>query len=39
VTKEPLDRTDAHHITSWTSGGATSLENLVLLCRLYHLRQ
>jgi hypothetical protein len=29
VTKGPLDRTDAHHITSWTAGGTTSLDNLV----------
>ncbi|GAA0453630.1 HNH endonuclease [Paractinoplanes deccanensis] len=28
--------TDAHHIISWASGGATSLDNLVLLCRTHH---
>lgn len=28
--------TDAHHITHWIDGGATDLENLVLLCRHHH---
>ncbi|WP_250027326.1 HNH endonuclease signature motif containing protein [Paractinoplanes maris] len=28
--------TDAHHITAWTDGGPTSLDNLVLLCRHHH---
>jgi hypothetical protein len=28
--------TDAHHITSWTAGGTTALDNLVLLCRRHH---
>jgi uncharacterized protein DUF222/HNH endonuclease len=27
---------DAHHIKSWTTGGPTSLTNLVLLCRHHH---
>jgi len=27
---------DAHHITHWTDGGETSMENLVLLCRRHH---
>ncbi len=27
---------DAHHITHWANGGATSLPNLVLLCRTHH---
>ncbi len=27
---------DAHHIIPWQEGGATSLENLVLLCRRHH---
>jgi len=27
---------DAHHITHWTDGGETSLNNLVLLCRRHH---
>lgn len=27
---------DAHHIQSWLDGGATSLDNLVLLCRAHH---
>ena len=28
--------TDAHHITAWTAGGTTNLDNLVLLCRHHH---
>ncbi|MBU2665642.1 HNH endonuclease [Actinoplanes bogorensis] len=28
--------TDAHHITAWTAGGGTDLDNLVLLCRHHH---
>jgi Domain of unknown function (DUF222)/HNH endonuclease len=27
---------DAHHIEHWADGGATSIENLVLLCRHHH---
>jgi len=27
---------DAHHVVAWEDGGATSLENLVLLCRRHH---
>jgi len=27
---------DAHHITHWADGGATSLDNLMLLCRRHH---
>jgi hypothetical protein len=27
---------DAHHIEHWAKGGATSLDNLVLLCRHHH---
>jgi hypothetical protein len=27
---------DAHHIKHWTKGGATSLENLTLLCTYHH---
>jgi hypothetical protein len=27
---------DAHHIEHWARGGATSLDNLVLLCRHHH---
>ncbi|MEO5509236.1 MAG: DUF222 domain-containing protein [Longimicrobiales bacterium] len=27
---------DAHHVTHWAAGGATSLNNLVLLCRFHH---
>jgi 5-methylcytosine-specific restriction endonuclease McrA len=29
-------RCDAHHIDHWADGGATSLDNLVLLCRRHH---
>ncbi|MEQ1910689.1 MAG: DUF222 domain-containing protein [Vicinamibacterales bacterium] len=29
-------RCDAHHITHWADGGATSLDNLALLCRRHH---
>ena len=29
-------RCDAHHVEHWADGGATSLENLVLLCRRHH---
>lgn len=29
-------RCDAHHIDHWADGGATSLGNLVLLCRRHH---
>lgn len=27
---------DAHHLQHWADGGATSLDNLVLLCRRHH---
>ena len=27
---------DAHHVQHWADGGATSLDNLVLLCRPHH---
>jgi hypothetical protein len=27
---------DAHHLTAWTDGGTTALDNLVLLCRHHH---
>ena len=29
-------RCDAHHVEHWIDGGATSLDNLVLLCRRHH---
>jgi hypothetical protein len=32
----PVSWTDAHHLTHWVAGGATSLDNLVLLCRVHH---
>ena len=28
--------TDAHHVRHWADGGATALDNLVLLCRRHH---
>jgi len=28
--------TDAHHINHWADGGATRMDNLVLLCRRHH---
>ncbi len=27
---------DAHHVIHWSAGGATDLDNLVLLCRFHH---
>jgi hypothetical protein len=35
-TRMPL-ACDAHHITHWADGGATSLDNLVMLCRHHHV--
>jgi hypothetical protein len=32
----PGDACDAHHITWWTRGGPTDLENLALLCGRHH---
>ncbi len=29
-------RVDAHHVKHWAHGGATALDNLVLLCRRHH---
>jgi hypothetical protein len=29
-------RCDAHHVVHWADGGATCLDNLVLLCRRHH---
>ena len=29
-------RCDAHHVRHWAAGGATRLDNLVLLCRRHH---
>jgi hypothetical protein len=28
--------TDAHHLTHWSAGGATSLSNCLLLCAWHH---
>jgi hypothetical protein len=30
--------TEAHHLKHWGEGGETKLENLVLLCRLFRIR-
>ncbi|MGW0158641.1 DUF222 domain-containing protein [Mycobacterium sp. NPDC003323] len=32
----PVSWCDAHHITPWSHGGTTSLDNGVLLCRYHH---
>ncbi|MGD9705863.1 MAG: HNH endonuclease signature motif containing protein, partial [Acidimicrobiia bacterium] len=32
----PAWRCDAHHIHTWTDGGATNMANLVLLCSYHH---
>jgi hypothetical protein len=32
----PAKWCDAHHLKSWSTGGPTSLDNLVLLCRRHH---
>ena len=29
-------RCDAHHVVHWAEGGATALDNLMLLCRRHH---
>ncbi|SDE00305.1 HNH endonuclease signature motif containing protein [Glycomyces harbinensis] len=34
----PVAWTEAHHIVHWANGGATSAENLILLCRFHHGR-
>src|SRR5699024_12595958 len=32
----PFEWTDAHHLTWWSHGGATAIDNLILLCRRHH---
>jgi hypothetical protein len=32
----PPQWTDAHHLTQWAQGGATRMQNLLLLCRHHH---
>lgn len=32
----PSSRSAAHHIVHWTRGGATDLDNLILLCHRHH---
>lgn len=34
----PVAWTEAHHIVHWADGGATTAENLILLCRFHHGR-
>ena len=34
--RRPPVACDAHHLRHWADGGATSLDNLVLLCRSHH---
>jgi hypothetical protein len=34
---QPPPVCEAHHLTPWAQGGATSLDNLTLLCRFHHL--
>ena len=29
---------EAHHVVSWVRGGATNLDNLVLLCNRHHMQ-
>ena len=36
--ERPPSWTEAHHIRPWNQGGATDLDNGVLLCRHHHLR-
>jgi hypothetical protein len=35
----PQSWCDAHHLRAWSAGGATALDNLVLLCRSHHTAQ
>jgi hypothetical protein len=32
----PVAWTDAHHLLPWAHGGATDVDNLILLCRYHH---
>ncbi|MEU5156483.1 DUF222 domain-containing protein [Glycomyces sp. NPDC021274] len=36
--RAPISWTEAHHLEHWADGGATTAENLVLLCRFHHGR-
>jgi hypothetical protein len=36
--RAPVSWTEAHHLAHWADGGATSAENLILLCRFHHGR-
>lgn len=35
---DPPERTERHHITPWSQGGPTDLDNLCLLCDFHHDR-
>ncbi|MBB5976851.1 HNH endonuclease signature motif containing protein [Kribbella solani] len=37
VCAAPPLRCDAHHLISWLDGGATTVDNLALLCRRHHV--
>ncbi|GAB3995837.1 hypothetical protein GCM10029992_14150 [Glycomyces albus] len=34
----PIHWTEAHHLRHWADGGATTADNLILLCRFHHGR-
>ncbi|MGA8017044.1 MAG: DUF222 domain-containing protein [Candidatus Dormiibacterota bacterium] len=34
--ERPVSWTEAHHLTHWAHGGATDMDNLVLICRHHH---
>ncbi|GAB4006968.1 hypothetical protein GCM10029992_59360 [Glycomyces albus] len=34
----PIQWTEAHHLRHWADGGATTADNLILLCRFHHGR-
>ncbi|GAA1685246.1 hypothetical protein GCM10009830_35850 [Glycomyces endophyticus] len=36
--RAPISWAEAHHIRHWADGGATTAENLILLCRFHHGR-
>ncbi|MCC3763710.1 HNH endonuclease [Glycomyces sp. TRM65418] len=36
--RAPVSWTEAHHLEHWADGGATTAENLILLCRFHHSR-
>ncbi|SDL38131.1 HNH endonuclease [Glycomyces sambucus] len=36
--RAPISWTEAHHVVHWAEGGATSADNMILLCRFHHGR-